>query len=89
MIPIDFPGANAVATAPEGMTQDQVAPIPIFKGEIKGGPLDSMPIIICAWKPSETDIELLRKGGAVYLSVIGAGLPPHILSCTINEAIIQ
>ena len=83
---INFPEANKNLGAPTGLDESQVKTIPAFFGQITGGNLDGLNMIVVAWKPSLREIEELKNGGSVFLTVIG-GLPPHFISTSFKEAV--
>lgn len=77
MTPVDFPECNRVFGAPNDLTESQVAAIPAYTGQIEGGSLDGVPIVVTAWKPDERELALLNAGHPIFLSFLG-GLPPHM-----------
>jgi len=86
MTPSTFPEANVILGAPDGLTDTQVIAIPAYAGEVVGGSVDGLRLVVVAWKPSAVELERLNQGGDIFLSCIG-GLPPHFLSTTFVEAI--
>lgn len=88
MIPINFLHANVNATHPTGMTPEQVATIPVFKGIIEnpGSTCVGLPIMVTAWQPTETERLAIAGGGAVYVTFLADRLPPHFPSVTFNQA---
>lgn len=86
MNPVQFPQANTRFGPPEDLEESQCRNIHAFAGEIRGGSIDGSLIVITAWKPTEEEIEQLKRGGYVYLTVIG-GLPPHCLTTDFKSAI--
>lgn len=78
MIPTQFPQANTHFKAPPGYTEDQVATIPAFVGELEGGNMDGSEAVIVAWQPSPAELELLAKGNPVFIGFL-AGVPPHFV----------
>lgn len=88
MNPQTFPECNTKFGPPTDLVVSQCMTIPAFAGQISGGSLDSAPIVVVCWKPTERELELLIKGEPIYLSFIG-GLPPHYPSMSFKEAINQ
>lgn len=88
MNPVSFPGSNKSFGPPEGMDESQVRIIPAYVGKITKGSLDGEPIVVVAWKLSPEDRENLKNNdGVIYLTVLGGGLPPHLLSTSFAQAI--
>lgn len=54
--------------------------------EAKSGSVDGDKIVVVAWQPNEIDLERLRNGAPIFLSVLG-GLPPHFLTTDFKEAV--
>lgn len=79
MNPVSFPEANAVFLPPPGMAESQVMSIPAFQGTMAGGSLDGCPVVVTAWQPTPEELEVLKRGAPVFLSVVGH-LPPHFLA---------
>ena len=86
MTPILFPEANVSLGAPEGLTETQVMTIPAYVGEVVGGSVDGVRLVVVAWRPTAAELEDLNNGGEIYLSCIG-GLPPHFLTTKFKEAV--
>lgn len=85
MTPVDFPEANASLGAPQGMSENQVQTVCCLVQQILGGSCDGLPQVVVAWQPSLEEVELIRQGKPIYLSVIG-GLPPHYLTMNLYAA---
>lgn len=85
MTPVSFVQANANFSAPSDLHEQQVRTIPAFKGEVKFGSCDGVPLVVVAWKPDERELQALNAGEPVFLSCIG-GLPPHFLTVSFTEA---
>jgi len=79
MTPIDFPQSNAKFSAPEGYTEEQVATIPAFIGQLYGGCVDGDKVVMVAWKPDEDEIADIVAGKPIFLCMMG-GLLPHTLT---------
>lgn len=86
MTPIKFPEANTLFKAPSDMDESQVATIPAWTGQVRGGSCDGVPLVVVAWRPTEADLIALRSGEPVYLSMFG-GLAPHFLTTNFQQAI--
>jgi hypothetical protein len=87
MTPVNPPIYNQVFTAPGDMDASQVESIQAFVGEIPpGNNLDGASFVVVAWQPSQEElIELLQRGGPIYLSCLGT-LPPHFLTTEFSIA---
>ena len=57
-----------------------------YAGKYEGGSVDGAAVIVVAWQPSLEDMDVLNKGGLIYLSVMGSSLPPHYLSTDFHSA---
>lgn len=86
MTPSTFPEANVRLGAPDGLTDTQVMTIPAYVGEVVGGSVDGLRLVVVAWKPSAIELERLNQGGEIFLSCLNI-LPPHFLTTTFAEAI--
>lgn len=67
------------------MDESQVRAIPSFVDKVVGGSLDGACITVVAWKPTPEEIEQIKNGANIYLSVVG-GLPPHFIETSFKEA---
>ncbi len=85
MKPTDFPESNIVFGPPAGMDESQVFSTPAFAGKIHGGNLDGSSVSVVAWQPSPEEIEQIKNGAPIFLTVLGC-LPPHFLSLSFKEA---
>jgi len=85
MKPANFPESNCVFGAPSDLDESQVLSIPAFTGTVIGGNLDGSRLVVVAWLPTPEEIEQLKTGAPVYLTMIG-GLAPHFLSTTFQQA---
>ena len=86
MTPVSFPEANCNFKAPPDLEESQCMTIPAYKGIIERGSVEGAPIVVVAWKPSIEELEILKRGGPIFLSMLG-GLPPHFLTTQFEEAI--
>jgi len=83
---VEFPQANHVFGPPPGMSEDQVQEAHVFVHDIEGGSCSGHPMIVVAWQPTLVDIERLREGELMYLTIIGEDLPAHFLSTSFKDA---
>lgn len=83
---VGFPEANTVFRAPSDLEESQCSAAPAYKGAVARGSVEGATIVVTAWQPSPAELEQLRNGGLVYLSVLG-GLPPHFITTEFNQAI--
>ena len=68
---VDFEGSNCVFQAPDNTTPDECGDLPVFRDEKQ---------IISCWRLSDVEITKLIETGVVWLSVMGAGMPPVAIS---------
>jgi len=85
MIPTDFPESNCVFSAPHDMDESQVVSIPACTGKVNGGNLDGAQFVVVAWKPTPEEIEQIKSGAPIFLSMLG-GLAPHFITTDIRQA---
>jgi len=85
MSPANFPESNGSFCAPSDMDESQVLTIEAFKGVVQGGNLDGCQFVVVAWLPTPEEIEQLKAGQPIYLSILG-GLAPHFLTTSFKEA---
>lgn len=86
MTPAPFPEANTRFGPPQDLTDAQCLPVMAYVGQVRGGSVDGYPVIVTAWRPDARELEVLKAGGAVYLSFASDGLPPHFLTTSFEEA---
>lgn len=67
------------------MDESQVLSIQAFKGIVKSGNLDGAFFVVVAWVPSPEEIEQLKAGKPILLSMLG-GLSPHFLTTNFKQA---
>ena len=72
MLPVDFEQANFTFGKPESMTDEECDSLRVFKGQYP----DGTPRITSKWQPNKEDIEAISRGEAVYLDIVGYGMPP-------------
>ncbi len=72
MIAVDFPESNFTFEKPIDMTDDQCLPLTVFKGDCD----DGTPVIISCWKLSKEDLDTIKETGAIWLQIVGRGMPP-------------
>lgn len=85
MIPVDFKEANHQFGPPPSLHEVQCGTLRAHVGKIQGGTCDGATIVVTAWKPHPHELEMLKAGNPVYLSVIG-GLPPHFVTACFHDA---
>jgi hypothetical protein len=86
MNPTDFPEANAKFRAPPDLTEQQVMTVSGYCGPAAGGSLDGAQLCVTCWKPTEEEVELIKRGQPIFLSFLG-GLPPHFPCMSFKEAV--
>lgn len=76
--PASFEDSNAVFGPPIGKSEDEVASL--SAAFIQWG---DVPAVLSCWKPTEAQIETIRRTGRLWLAVIGETMPPVCL-CSEN-----
>lgn len=72
MEPITFEQKNRTYAKPKDMTDEECASLETWEGtDTKGHNM-----IISLWMPSAKEIEDIKNGNGVWLSVYGQGMPP-------------
>lgn len=72
MLPTTFKEVNKIMLKPLGMGDEECGDLPVYKGLDANG----FPIIISCWKLSREDLEEIKKGGVIWLSIMGNPMPP-------------
>lgn len=72
MYPAGFDESNQVLSRPDNMTDDQCGPLSVYKGAYQ----DGTPCVISCWKMTKAEMEEVIETGRVWISVIGASMPP-------------
>lgn len=85
MNPIKFEQSNALYGPPKDLTDSQCSTIYAYNGNVNGGSVDGINIVITAWKPTAQELEALNQGGPVFITMIG-GLAPHYISTSFTDA---
>ena len=75
MKPIAFAEANTVLTKPAGMTDEQCASLPVFKGEMGG-----MPVLLSCFEMSDEELLRIIETKRIWLYVFGDRQPPVALT---------
>lgn len=75
--PLAFPEANLIFYPPSGM-EDDVLPLHVKRGDS---------CLISCWKLSAEELSEIQATGVVWLSVLGWGLPPVMVSGRREEVI--
>lgn len=70
------PSNNAVLGAPQGWDQGA---LPCSALAITRFTVDGIAAIASYWKPTAEELAMLKAGGSIELSVIGATMPPVAL----------
>lgn len=81
-----FPEANTVYRPPADLEESQCSSIAAFQDVVQRGSCEGTRLIVVAWQPSERELEDLKAGGPVFLSMLG-GLQPHFLTTRFEEAV--
>lgn len=72
MIPIEFKESNFTLGKPETMTDEECAPLHVFRGH----DTNNKPVIISCWQFSKEDLEEIARTGKMYLQISGHAMPP-------------
>lgn len=71
MMYTNFEGQNGLFKAPVDM-KDRCGDLPVLITKDSFGD----PIIVSAWMPSAEDLAAMNAGRAMYLKIVGKGMPP-------------
>lgn len=74
MIPVKIKNADTALGKPsnwDASTKEDCGTL-FIRRDKKGG----LPIMLSAWKPSASELEILRDGGTLILGVLGTSHPP-------------
>lgn len=85
MNPTTFFEANCKFKAPVDLDESQVSTIDAYRETKSGGNLDGSQFVIVAWQPTEKEIEQMKLGAPVFLTMLG-GLAPHFLTTDFDQA---
>ena len=86
MTPQSFPQVNTHFGPPLDMSDEQVATIPAFRGQIQSGSCTGHNVVVVAWRPSEYELAEMKAGKPVFISMLG-GLAPHFLTTDFTAAL--
>lgn len=85
MRPVHFPEANTHFTPPPDLEESQCLTVSGYSGTVRSGSVDGSQVTVVAWKLTEEEIEALRGGALLYVSMLG-GLAPHLLTLSFHDA---
>lgn len=77
MVPTNFDGSNGVLDKPEDMDREECTPLCVQFCAIQP---EGLPVTMSCWKLEQEELEEIKRTGRVWLSVVGIGMPPVILS---------
>lgn len=77
MIPVAFDEENAVLDSPPQIA-DICEPLSVWVGQSQTG----IPLVISCWKVTLEEIIEIQRTGRIWLTVMGAGMPPVQVSGT-------
>lgn len=88
MTPISFPEINCLFTAPDSLTDEQVAPLPAYVGSVlsPNSSMDGVSIIVTAWQPTPEELGELLAGNPIFITVIGTALQPLMVTSNFQSA---
>lgn len=67
------------------MDESQVRTLHAFRAEVRGGNVDGSTAVVVAWQPSPEEIEQIRAGALIFLTMM-EGLLPHFITTSFQEA---
>lgn len=70
------------------MDESQVLTIDAHTGIVKGGNIDGAQFVVVCWQPNAEEIERIKAGQPIYISMLG-GLAPHFLTTDFKQAAYQ
>jgi hypothetical protein len=76
MEPCNFEGSNVVLQRPDGMTDEECAPLCVRREVLA----DTYPVVMSCWKLTEEEFQELLKTKRVWLTVYGVTMPPVALT---------
>lgn len=77
MFPANFDEANTNMAPPEGVSEDEVGTLRVWKGSGTSG---EGSIVISCWKPTQEELEEIQRTGRVWLWIMGKTMPPAFVS---------
>lgn len=83
---IDFPEANVTFGPPPDMEASQVQPARAYVGKIDRGSCEGASVTVCAWQPTDEERAAIAAGEPVFISMLIAGLVPHMLTTNFHNA---
>lgn len=72
MFPAAFDEANAILSAPDGMTHDECDPLEVCRTQTP----DGKTVVISCWKLTADELERINRTGRVWLMIWGQTMPP-------------
>lgn len=72
MVPSAFDEDNTVLGPPNGMTEDEVTSLSVFRGAT----VEGEPVVISCWKFDKAELEEMQRTGRVWLYIYGLSMPP-------------
>ena len=83
MVACSFPESNGALSPPDGLTEDQVTSLAVWRGYAPAeGMEDPVPMTISCWKPTKEEMDEFQRTGRVWLFIWGGSMPPACLSMT-------
>lgn len=86
MTPVEFTECNFTFGPPADLEESQCKSIRVWAGHVNGGSVDGSPCIVSAWRPAPDEIEAINRGEPIFISFMGAFMPPHFVSTSFAEA---
>lgn len=83
--PVKFPQSNDLLRRPSGMTEDQCADLPIWRGVTAHDM--ATPMLISCWELSPEEMEQINRTGKIYVGAIGQTHPPIFIITEFPELV--
>jgi hypothetical protein len=77
MVPCSFDQSNCVLGRPEGMEDEECAPLCVMRYKTQAGP-----VVLSCWKLTIDEVAELNRTGRIWLYVYGETMPPVALEAS-------
>jgi len=75
MVPCSFAESNDFLSKPNGMSDEECAPLSILRVVTQNG----APMVVSCWKMTQEELDEVKKTGRVWLAIYGLSMPPAAL----------
>ena len=76
--PASFDESNAVLDRPQGMTDEECAPLSVCRATTPEG----YPVVVSCWKLTREELDEINRTGRVWLMLWGVTMPPAYVTGT-------